>query len=149
MSNEVNSNFRTAFPGGGGITIECGCGRLHFGDERSSYDWNDGEFAHLTEQMKKHPDKYEHHEGYDGVDYSTVMGRTYVYGCPCDYGPKVQAMLWNNRFGIAEFLLSESNDNLAADLRVHNEVRNASLAIDRLEKAEIMADDAAERLKDV
>lgn len=144
--SEVSDAFRNAFCSGGGISAECGCGITHFARENTHYDWNVGEHANLLELEKAEPDKYIESAD-DSVDYLNVLGRTWVFGCPCDYGPRVEGLLWNHRENVAEFLLNESNTELVKDFRVHNTVDNAKLAIDRLSKQHVISDDAAERLK--
>lgn len=98
--------------GGGGCSITCSCGRLHFEDEARSWDWGKGEIEALQRDAKAHPDKYI--ACTFTPTYSTLQGRTFVHGCQCNGMRPYEDFIWAHRHGIAKYLRARSDDAIAS-----------------------------------
>jgi len=69
---------------GGGCVADCElCGRVHFDDCNSGYDWEDGELEGLRDKAEKDPAKYIRHTD-TGVASGWIGGRQVVWGCQCN-----------------------------------------------------------------
>lgn len=110
-SEEMENAFRC----GGGIVIECSCGREHFEDSESGGDWDEGELDRLRARANEHPDKTVAC-GYC-VTYANINGQTYILGCPCNGMRKYEDFLWLHRTSIAAYLSARSiTEKAVADL---------------------------------
>lgn len=92
-----------AFTSGGGLTMQCVCGRVHFhGDERAG-DWEEGELERLREKSKTDADTIS-----SGASYADCNGQTFVIDCPCNGLRKYEDFLWQHRRQIAGYLSTRS-----------------------------------------
>lgn len=131
--------FERAFPGGGGCSIDCTCGRLHFCDN-DSY----GDITNLLRLAEKTPDRFICHEGDDSVHFITINKRIFVPGCPCGYGEEMEKFLWENKMQISEYLKNraiEVSQRLAITALGCSSARDA---LDELALLERAAEDRAE-----
>ena len=115
MSSEFSQEFWDAFGmKHGGIVMDCGCGRTHFTSDPNAGDFEEGELEGLEEKARTEPKRYIN----NGCDLPTAIdlaGYNYCYGCPCQYGPKLEAIVWALRRELAEYLAQRTN-NLVRDL---------------------------------
>ena len=112
----VSEEFWAAWPAGGHIVIDCGCGRTHFADAESAGDWNEGELEELREKAKVDPEHYIAHGNHDSISECQIGGIVYVWDCPCGYGERVEQFLDANREEILRYYKSRI-DAAAEQLR--------------------------------
>lgn len=111
----VSDAFWDAWPAGGHIVIDCGCGRTHFADTERAGDWERGELEGLREKAKADPEHYIAHGNADSISECQIGGRLYVWECACGYGEHVEAWLRDNRQEVLSFY-KRCIDNEAAQL---------------------------------
>jgi hypothetical protein len=90
--------------GGGAPLIDCGCGRTNFGTGAD----------HLDVQLERArtSTRYVHHATDVGVMAYEILGRIYVWGCPCEWAAYVEQQLWDNRAQILEYIKGRSRTYL-------------------------------------
>ncbi len=96
-----SEEFTEAFAeGSGGLIVECDfCGRVYFG---TGGDYEKGERERYEELAKKEPDKYIAVE--DFTSRIGVDGKTYAYGCECNFIRNHEDWVWAHRYQIGEYL---------------------------------------------
>lgn len=123
----LTPEFEAAFMGCGGGTpvTQCGCGRTCFAADSPHYD--EGELDHLQEQRSLKPRRYEEFAGAESVHFVEILGRAYVWGCPCNYAETAQRLLWRYRDEILQYL----------GARAKREAAEAQQTIDLTEQANV------------
>lgn len=107
--SECSREFYSAFCHSGSLVITCNyCDRTYFG---RGGDYEDGELEELQAKAEKEPDKYRERE--DFTSYFNFNGRQCVFDCPCGASERIEALIWNNRHDIAEYLNARAKLELA------------------------------------
>ena len=141
----MTAEFHTVFNSAGGCSLECTCGRTHFGD-RGHWTWNEGEYEHLEQMAKEKPDQYVYHEGFDGVSSMEVPGGSiYVEDCPCNYGEWLEDWLWHNSTYITAYLKARA---LRLSQGLAETAFGASSAAEALAQFHVLQDEAERRTDD-
>lgn len=102
-SREPSQLFLDSFRGGGGCSIECACGRVHFDNsEEGAWTWDDGELEHLRERAAADPGcviAWAH-----CVEYVEINGQTLVVDCACGLLRNVEDVILRHAEEIAKYL---------------------------------------------
>lgn len=108
----ISKEFESAFMscGGGTLVEECGCGRTCFVDGESN-DYEPGELEELKQKQGAKPDKFVLFED-EYVHFVEILGRTYVWGCPCNYAETAERLLWRYRGEILEYFSARTQKEL-------------------------------------
>lgn len=130
MMVELDEDFEEVFLGcgGGSPVIECGCGRKCYAEDSRHYEA--GELERLQEMRSLQPRRYEEFAGAETVSGYEILGRMYVYGCPCDYAKMAQKALWRHREQILQYIsrrnrreLERAKENARRVAELEGEVR--------------------------
>ena len=129
----VSQRFRDAFAGGGGCSMECRCGRTHFG-ERGHWDWNEGEYERLVKLAEEKPNEFVYHPGDDGV-MASRMG--FVWDCECKGNEHLEDFILENGSEIAGYLYKRAKARaveLVADMHIQASADEALEELDALKR---------------
>ena len=116
--------------GSAGMIRECQCGRVTFNPD-PTWSWEDGELEEYQAKATKDPDKYLEVEY--AVPSIVINNKEFVIGCPCNDLAIFEALFWNSRSLIAEYLKLKADD--IAD-RAKTEAETAAKTVDAVHKIE-------------
>ena len=84
----------------GSFCITCSCGRAHF--TVADADYEPGELDRLISRAAVDPDRYMQHSTW--ISSIEVLGRLWVDGCPCNWGPNIEQLLRSDPLRIVRYL---------------------------------------------
>ncbi len=104
---ESSEEFALAFISAGSIWVECEfCQRVHFADDPSAGDFEEGELEALRASAEEKPDEFC---GHDGSAYWSIWeGKALVLGCPCGADVKLEREVWDARDWITNYLVARA-----------------------------------------
>jgi hypothetical protein len=101
---EPSETFIEQFRSGhGGCRIMCECGRTFYdASNDGGWDWEEGEFQELEARTRKDPDECIGVEW--TVSTTTIEGKEYVIGCPCNIPSRYERFLKRHPRQIATYI---------------------------------------------
>jgi hypothetical protein len=98
----ASDDFNACFPGGGGISVECTCGRRHVAID--SRDIREDEVERYLEWAKEDPEGIILEYNIDYVHYAMIQGNAFVDDCPCNGMAPYEKLFWNYRENMRQYL---------------------------------------------
>ena len=93
----------------GSQVVDCQhCGRVHY-DSTGEF-MKESELKKLDLKAENNPEKYIGHNG--TVHWGTVMGKSTVINCPCNFLRMFENTVWSNRRLVSEYLIRKSTEIL-------------------------------------
>ena len=105
---EPSEIFVSALSGGGGSSIYCNCGRIHYAPCNLLHSDDESDYQNMLDDVeaekKENPDGVIINYEDSFVRGRDIDGRTFVDGCPCNGLRKYEDWIWNHRNAIRDYL---------------------------------------------
>jgi hypothetical protein len=102
-TKEASSEFLGVLRGGGGISVDCQCGRTHIAVD--SRELTDEERLKYLNMADDDSDTYHLERNVDCIMYKCLYNlMPYVIDCPCNSYQPYEQFIWTERGTIAKYL---------------------------------------------